>query len=210
MCAFVLTGCLPIGWVSPPAKLDGGIGAVRQVSNDGAVRYDGTYDVRASVVPLQLMPEDRMRLVDVELGYGMHGYFTSPRLYHGPFAGAGVLFPIDASNARLGFYGQLHALTRAQSSYAIAGGRVTGRVTLEFAGHTEGPFDACDFNGDAGFCGVGMAYGEGGAGFYAEAGYGIFDSRSEAALTAGFFVRIPATLGAGVLCLSPAAVLEQL
>ena len=200
LCPFVLllAGCLPVIWATPPARVETGVGISRVPSEVSTRTYpQGNFDVRGALTPLQLFPELEGRSDDVGIGYGARFHFPdSPLVLHGPYLeGYALLYP--GMRGRLGVGMQMHMLLSNRSEYTLEGGRAAMRVFYEWHKFSEGPFDACSSD----FCGAGYAYGEGSFGFYAEVSNTLLATRWEQGFTAGILIRIPGTVGAGIVIL---------
>lgn len=209
MCA----ACFPVAWVLPPTQLDVGVGAAntsddrfRTGEEDVAYTHKSVVlDARASVSPLAAVAGFEDRLVDVSAGYGMRHAWMPKLVTHGPFLGASVMIPVtDTPGRRLTLGAQLHALIGARRmGNAIAGNRASGRVGFEWSSWREGPFDECSFDLDGGFCGGGYSFGEIAWSPYIEVSRAQVQRQSEWGVTAGMTLRLPASVGAGLVFVNP-------
>ena len=207
--ALSLSGCVPVAWVTPPVKLEAGVGISRvDVQNDpgrAGARPLGHVEIKASLPPLQLFPELEWRSFDVGFGYGARLFFPAEsQLLHGPFLETYALIYPAQARGRLGFGGLFHALGDSSGAYAIQGGKLGVRAFWEWDNFSDAPFDACD-SGD--FCGGGYAFGEASFGFYAEVANTILSEQMEQSFTLGIMGRIPASVGVGLLFLDLSDVL---
>lgn len=210
MLLVTISGCIPLAWVVPPAKLDVGVGVTDR--SRGVVDPDvpeqgrhGALDVRGSLEPLSAIPSFEHRIIDVSAGYGLR--YTKARRYrtHGPFLGLTALIPLGHESPRRITLGtQLHALTsQGAPRYALVGNRVTGRVGFELFQWKARAFSNCESDS----CGSGYMVGELGVSPYTELSRTQISRRTEWAWTFGLTVRIPAVVGAGVSALDPGTLL---
>ncbi len=212
----LLPGCFPVTWVLPPTQLEAGVGLSSSTSDpvdptavEPTPRTGGVVDVRGAISPLSAIPQFEERIVDVSAGYGLRYNLTGVYTTHGPFVGASALIPVtDTVGRRLVVGSQLHALIgERRGGYSVLGYRNSVRIGFEWSSWSEGPFNDCSFDGDGGFCGGGYSYGELGFTPYTEIARDAVLGRSEWAWTFGFSLRLPGSVGAGLVFINPATLL---
>ncbi len=189
----VSTGCLPVVYVTPPARVTASIGA--QVGD----RVSGVGALAGSLQPLHLFDPMTSRFIDVGVGWGARFRFDDP-LAHGPFLELGLFQPI-APQVRFA------AIARGQAIQVVGtdnpfndGTSLALQLGVDWARWNDQPTAACEVVVD-GFCGAGYAFGEGGVGGYVELGVDTIQGQQSFALMVGFSGRLPATWGAGVIFL---------
>lgn len=210
-----LSGCFPVAWVMPPAKLDVGTGVARTTyeptNPDVAGRHkaSGLLDVRGSVAPLGAIPGFEARFVDVSAGYGMRYNWSQRHITRGPFVGLSVHVPRnDSATRRLTLGSQFHVITdNRRKGNSIAGTRVTGRVGYELSSWVDGVDGGCSAGSGGGFCGRGYGFGEFGLSPYVEVARAQFARSLEWTWTVGFTIRFPMSIGGGIVLFNPASLL---
>ena len=193
VCLLALTGCLPVVYVTPPARVTASIGA--QVGD----QVGGMGALAGSLQPLHLFDPTTTRWVDVGVGWGARFRFDDP-LVHGPFLELGLFQPISPQV-------RFAAIARGQTLQVLNSGNpfndgtsLALQLGVDWATWNDGPTASCEVVVD-GFCGAGYAFGEGGAGGYLELAVDTIGGQQSFALMIGFSGRLPATWGAGVIFL---------
>jgi hypothetical protein len=188
-----LSGCLPVVYVTPPARITASIGA--QVGD----RVSGVGALAGSLQPLHLFDPTTSRFIDVGVGWGARFRFDDP-LAHGPFLELGLFQPI-APKVRFAAIARGQAIQEVGSGNAFTDGTSLAlQLGVDWATWNDQPTAACEVVVD-GFCGAGYAFGEGGAGGYVELGVDTIGGQQAFAFMIGFSGRLPATWGAGVIFL---------
>lgn len=213
LCGVAALGCVPFGWVLPPAHVDvaGGVSSVAEAPVDeGDALHEreetltpsGAFDARAMLAPLQAIPRFSERHLDVEAGYGMRYLSRAGRIEHGPLLALSVLAPLD-ERKRLVFGTQLGLLIgTASQGNGVLGNRIAGRIGFEWRGWGSGEFQSCDIE-EGGFCGSGYAHGERSIAPYLEVSRALLYGDRELGVMLGLSFRIPASVGAGLLFCDP-------
>ncbi|MFP4599302.1 MAG: hypothetical protein ACLFVJ_13670 [Persicimonas sp.] len=224
--ALLLSGCLPFAWATPPAQVE--FGVAPRVTQADAESDDSEVDVvfplRGSVNPLQLFPSLGMRHIDAGIGYQFVPGSTRPFL-HGPFLEIGFLYgesftaPADgpareATVPRFGVRAKGHGLSSASSDGPLsAAGSL--QLSMEWHGFHDNPLSGCQDTSEDDFedpysddeddedqsvtCVSGLAYGESSIGFFVEGTLTRIGGRDQWWAGAGVLMRLPATMGLGVV-----------
>ncbi len=210
------TGCFPIGWVTPPSKIDVAAGPsvvtqeVRHISGEtnSITRASGSFDLAGSVVPLQMVEPLHERFIDVEAGYGMRYTFVTTHLSHGPFLGASVIHPLKNNKPRLGLGVRLQALVGSvNNGYSITGNNASLRLSMDWSAWTKGPFDGCDSSTDAIVCVTGYHIGERGIAPYVEVSRMQNTRVVQWTGVIGVSIRLPASAAGGFMIINPISLL---
>ncbi len=195
------TGCIPLPFAIPPAKLD--VGAAVRLGDDeqGAV----TFPLRAGVHLSQFFLDRHRRALDIGPGWGIYPS-SSGTLLHGPFLEAGWLHPlafdVEGSGWRWGLNTKGHFLFTDDFN---SGFGLTLQATMEWTSFTTGPFAKCAIQDITGpgdpepvasdSCTIGFSEGEGGVGFFVETSYAKLGGTDIGWVGGGLLFRVPASLG---------------
>lgn len=189
--ALVLTACVPVPFVLPPAKLDAGV-AVR----GGGEGVRATFPLRAGLHIQQLLDEQGQRRFEVAPGWAFFPTINGEFL-HGPYLEAGMLWPsVAEENAlRWGTNLKLHYLFGAEDGYGD-GVAATAQGTVEWVSYTVGEFLECDSQEG---CSVGASIGEVSVGFFAEATMARLSNEYAFWAGGGLIFRIPVAVGVALI-----------
>ena len=214
--ALSLGGCLPIGWVTPPAKLEiaGGASSIQhsRTREDGRVtttsRNTGALDMRVAASPLQAIEASEYRLIDLDVGYGWRYLGRQQRFQHGPFVGVGALVPLDALDARLFVGGRLQALIgSSQGGYDVLGNDAALRLGLDWSTWVSGPFRGCESDRDGLICVMGYTLGEAGVMPYLDLSRSQFLGEPQWTAMLGVSLRVPMSAAGGIVVINPLSLL---
>jgi hypothetical protein len=210
---WAVPGCVPLGWVIPPAQIQAGAAAELHLDEQGDYRrLEYSFPMRAGVYPLQSSASLLDRPVDIGAGYEFvpttrRGFLDQ----HGPYLDLAYLrsdelpplrLLIDGLDVdRLTLRGRANLLLSSRHT-GVAGVSGTAQLAWEWFSHSDGDIGGCQGSSQGGvamLCGVGYAYGETAYGFYVEGTYGRFADHQRYWLGAGLLVRLPVSYGAGFL-----------
>ncbi len=191
--ALAASGCIPVVYVTPPARVTASIGA-----SIGEDEVGVQTAVAGSLQPLHLFDPTTTRWFDVGVGWGGRFGFERP-VAHGPLLELGLFQPISP-NVRFAAIGRAQPISvvGSNSPWFTDGTSVALQLGVDYAFWNDGPTADCEIEVGE-FCGVGYAFGEGGVGGYLELGIDQIQGRQSYAVMAGFSGRLPATWGAGVV-----------
>jgi hypothetical protein len=160
LAALAQTGCIALPWAAPPVVVGAGAG----VRATDKTRTDVPYELRAGVSPFGISPDWVKRRGDLQLGYVYEGGAT--QRFHAVYIEGGVVAasrPAGDGVLRVIPHGAVRGIYDPRYD-RFGRGAVVG-VTAELATPANGPFSSSGRGGGM----VGVALGEGGIGFYAEA-----------------------------------------
>ncbi len=192
--AIAQAGCVAAPFALPPTQLEVGSGW-----RDPGVRAggrDAPLDARVGLSPLGFSPQMMTRDVDFSAGY-MYQYGRHRTIEGGWLDGGGKLASARRGArtvGRLSAHGQIRLLAANDST--VLGRGAAFRVLGELVSFADGPFD--DTGPDGGV--FGYAYGEGGAGIYAETSYADIGGTPIWTATAGLVFRLPILAGVAWAC----------
>lgn len=187
--ASALVGCVPLPVALPPLRAGVGIQAAQKADPPDDVVLAGQLDV--GVFPWQLIEEKHTRAVDLGLGY--RGTFGEPgRSLVGPYVeGAYFQYPSGLDSWRLGFHGQLQAISQA-GPLRVQGAALNLRASAALTTFVGEPVGSCDTSGG---CFFGGSLGESSGALFVEVGAGVLGGQFLWQTTFGLELRIPAVLG---------------
>lgn len=211
-----LSGCLPIGWVTPPARLEiaGGASTLehRSIEREGDVRtasrQTAALDMRVAASPLQAIESQEHRFIDLDVGYGWRYLGRYKFFQHGPFAAAGLLLPVDTMHARLHVGGRIQALVgSSQGGYDVRGHDLALRLGLDWSRWGKGPFSGCDSGMDGLICVAGYSLGEAGVMPYVDLSRSQLQGTPQWTVMFGVSLRVPMSAAGGILVINPLSLL---
>lgn len=196
--AMMCTGCLPIAFAVPPARLTADVGMhyhARDLPEASGVATH--FDLRGAVYPFQLV-NDPMRYFDVGLGYAYSDNFSTDLKEHGPFLDLSLFFA-DVGKARLGTTLQGRLLSRPGGQTYVEGFGTSLQLFIEITDFEQSSEWECSSDG----CLNSFLYGEVGVGWFVEVGHERFLSESRWEVSTGVILRIPSILAFGFVFWKP-------